>query len=141
MLNMQRHRKMKIYISGPMTDRATGRVSKANIEAFYQAERQLREAGYTQIVNPARVWACRFPWLYKIVGYRLTLWYDLQLLKRCHAICLLSGWEDSTGVYAEFSLAFRRDLFVLPINALAQGPQDIHYFLALWIKTTWKQNR
>jgi hypothetical protein len=136
MLNLQRYQKMKIYISGPMTDRATGRVSKANIEDFYQAERQLREAGYTQIVNPARVWACRFHWLYKIVVYRLTLWYDLQLLNRCHAICLLPGWEDSTGAYAEFSLAFRRDLFVLPINALDQGPQDIHYFLALWIKTT-----
>ena len=104
---------MRIYISGPMTDKTTGKVSKANIEAFYKMEQRLRDAGNTHIVNPAKVWACRFPWIYKIVGYRLTLWYDLLLLRSCDAICLLSGWQNSNGAFAEFSLACRLRLTIL----------------------------
>ena len=95
-------RNARIYISGPMTDRRTGKVSEENIEAFYRAEVRLRDAGNIRIVNPARVWACRWPWLYRIVGYRLTLWYDLQLLKRCDLFTMVGDdWQQSRGARLE----------------------------------------
>lgn len=44
--HVERHgRNARIYISGPMTDRRTGMVSKENIEAFFRAEERLRDAG------------------------------------------------------------------------------------------------
>ena len=108
-----------------MTDRRTGKVSKENIDAFYRAEQQLRDAGNVRIVNPARVLACRWSWLYRLVGYRLTLWYDLQLLKHCDAIYLLNGWQDSVGANEEFKLAFRRNLYVMTEQAVINARFDI----------------
>ena len=127
----------KIYISGPMTDRRTDKVSKENIKAFYRAEQRLREAGNKYIVNPARVWACRFPWLYRIVGYRLTLWYDLQLLKHCEAIYLLNGWKDSVGAYAEFKLAFRRNLYIMTEQADINARFNILEYVGTIAKESW----
>ena len=102
--------KKRVYISGPMTDPQTGEVSVVNLQAFREAEKLLRERGYRCIVNPVNVWACRWPWLYRIVGYRLTLWYDIQLLKRCDAIYLMNGWYDSKGASREYFVAWRYGL-------------------------------
>ena len=96
----------RIYISGPMS----GLTRKEYLRNFREAEKELRAKGYTSIVNPIRVWACRWPWLYRIVGYRLTLWYDLQLLKRCDAIYLLRDWEKSTGARREYNVAWKNGL-------------------------------
>lgn len=134
-------RNARIYISGPMTDRRTGKVSKENIKAFFRAEERLRDAGNIRIVNPARVLACRWPWLYRIVGYRLTLWYDLQLLKRCDAIYLLNGWKDSKGAYIEFKLAFRRNLYVMTEQTGINVRFDILDYVATLAKETWTKNK
>ena len=135
---MQQHvTNARIYISGPMTDRRTGKVSKENIEAFYRAEVRLRDAGNVNIVNPARVWVCRFPWLYRIVGYRLTLWYDLQLLKHCDVIYLLNGWKDSVGAYEEFKLAFRRNLYVMTEQADINARFNIMEYVGTIAKDAW----
>ena len=140
--HVARHgRNARIYISGPMTDRRTGKVSKENIEAFYNAEKRLRDAGNTCIVNPARVWACRWPWLYRIVGYRLTLWYDLQLLKHCDAIYLLNRWQDSVGAYEEFKLAFRRNLYVMTEQADINARFDILGFIGKKAKEAWNNSK
>ena len=88
----------RIYISGPMS----GVPRDQYLEMFRRAEQSLRDRGYQRIVNPIRVWACRWPWLYRIVGYRLTLWYDLRLLKRCtHIFMVGPGWRDSRGARLE----------------------------------------
>ena len=72
------------------------------MEMFRWAEQSLRDRGYQRIVNPIRVWACRCPWLYRIVGYRLTLWYDIQLLKRCDYIYMVGkDWKQSRGARLE----------------------------------------
>lgn len=140
--HIARHgRNARVYISGPMTDRNTGNVSKENIEAFYRAEVRLRDAGNVNIVNPARVWACRWPWLYRIVGYRLTLWYDLQLLKRCDAIYLLNGWQDSVGAYEEFKLAFRRKLYVMTEQSDINARFDIMEFVGTIAKEAWNNSK
>ena len=115
--HIERHgRNARIYISGPMTDRRTGKVSRENIEAFYRAEVRLRDAGNVNIVNPARVWACRWPWLYLIVGYWLTLWYDLQLLKRCDAIYMVgTDWQQSRGARLERLKAIKWNKLILAL--------------------------
>lgn len=83
------------------------------LERFALAERKLRELGYDNVVNPCRVWACRWPWLYRLVGYRLTLLYDLWLLMRCQRIYKIPGWKASRGANIESAVAFNFNLFLI----------------------------
>lgn len=80
---------MKVYISGPIS----GRRREDYLAAFAERERWLREQGHDAICNPCRLAPCRFPWLYKVIGYRLTLLYDLYHLMRCTHITMLPGWQ------------------------------------------------
>ena len=53
-------------------------------------------------VNPADTIIARHPWLYRIVGYRLTLAYDLWLLKHCTHIHMVGDdWQQSRGARLE----------------------------------------
>ena len=68
---------------------------------FYGAECGLARMGL-RAVNPARTIIAMHPWLYRIVGYRLTLWYDLQLLKRCDLFTMVGDdWQHSRGARLE----------------------------------------
>ena len=88
---------MKVYISGAMSCINREKYMKR----FAIADRILREHGHTTI-NPTRVWVCRWPWLYKIVGYELTLLYDLWLLMtRADAVVFIEGWQGSRGASIE----------------------------------------
>ena len=61
----------------------------------------LRTFGH-EVVNPADTVIARHPWLYRIVGYRLTLWYDLLMLRRCTHICMVGNdWQQSRGARLE----------------------------------------
>ena len=84
------------------------------IDLFTRAEQSLRHHGYHRIVNPIRVWACRWPWLYRFVGYRLTLLYDLWLLMRCDNIYKMPGWRDSKGANIESCVAFHFKIWPVP---------------------------
>lgn len=98
-----------IYISGPMSS-----VQREQYIARFQlAEQLLRRQGYTHIVNPIRVWTCRFPWLFRIIGYKLTLFYDLWLLTRCHRIYKMPCWQQSRGANIESCVAYHFDVFGL----------------------------
>ena len=99
----------RVYISGPMS----GIPRNHYIERFQLVERLLRAEGYRKIVNPIRVWSCRFEWLYRIVGYRLTLLYDIWLLTRCQRIYKMPGWKDSHGAQIESCVAYNLDIFLL----------------------------
>ena len=92
----------RVYISGPMS----GVTREQYMEMFRRAEQSLRDRGYQRIVNPIRVLACRWPWLYRIVGYRLTLLYDLWLLMQCDLIYKLPGWQHSKGANIESCVAY-----------------------------------
>ena len=98
--------KQRVYISGPMTDPKTDEVVAENLEMFWKAEELLNKAGYEDTVNPVRVWACKFPWLYRLVGYRLTLLYDIWLLMRCTHIYKLPRWQQSRGANIESCVAY-----------------------------------
>lgn len=98
----------KVYISGPMSG-----VARADyLRAFGQAERALGHF-YGRVVNPARLAPSRWPWLYRLVGYRLTLAYDLWHLRRCQAIALLPGYRHSRGARLELLTARRRGMKVI----------------------------
>ena len=109
--HITRHgRNARVYISGPMSNLSR----EQYLEIFRRAEQSLRSQGYRKIVNPIRVWACRWPWLYRLVGYRLTLLYDLWLLMRCDQIYKLPGWRDSKGANIESCVAFHFKIWPMP---------------------------
>ena len=111
--HIARHgRNARVYISGPMS----GLEREHYLEIFKLAEQSLRAHGYTKVVNPIRVWACRWPWLYRIVGYRLTLLYDLWLLMRCDLIYKLPGWQQSRGANIESCVAYHFKIYPVPDN-------------------------
>lgn len=109
--HIARHgRNAKVYISGPISNLSR----EQYLDIFRRAEQSLRSQGYTRVVNPIRVWACRWPWLYRVVGYRLTLLYDLWLLMRCDQIYKLPGWRDSKGANIESCVAFHFKIWPVP---------------------------
>ena len=98
--------KRKIYLSGPMT----GCARAVYVRRFGEAEAILRRHGYG-CINPCRVWACRWPWIYRAMefclghskAYALILAYDLLLLMtRADGIAMLPGWQASRGAQIEF---------------------------------------
>ena len=100
----------RIYISGPISgiDRAV------YLSDFAEAERRLRENGYDTL-NPTRLPPSRWLWIYKVLGYRLTLLYDLWHLMRCDGITMLAGWEQSRGARMEKTTA---DIFNIEVITL-----------------------
>ena len=97
--------KRRIYLSGGMS----GVERTVYVRRFGEAERILRRHGYG-CINPCNVWACRFPWLFRLMnallGKRLTyaviLAYDLILLMtRADGIAMLPGWQASRGAQIE----------------------------------------
>lgn len=105
-------RNARVYISGPMS----GLDRELYLKMFRRAEQSLRSQGYTRVVNPIRVWACRWPWLYRILGYRLTLAYDLWLLSRCDAIYMVgTDWQQSRGARLERLKAIKWNKLILSL--------------------------
>lgn len=86
----------RIYISGPIS----GREREEYMRQFSKAEEYLRGHGL-QTVNPTRLLPCRWLWVYRLMGYRLTLLYDLFFLMRCQGVYMLDGWQQSRGARIE----------------------------------------
>ena len=90
----------KVYISGPIS----GIERNEYLNNFCLAEKYLRAKGYDTL-NPTRLPPSRWLWIYKVLGYRLTLLYDLWHLMRCDGITMLAGWEQSRGARLEKATA------------------------------------
>ena len=103
----------KVYISGPMTSSDSGEQAR-NVQAFHDCATLLRASG-CQPVNPANVWPCKHPRIYRLMerllgkdgAYRTVLVYDLWLLSRSDTICMIDGWQLSRGAKIEEGFAFR----------------------------------
>jgi hypothetical protein len=108
-------KKTKVYLSGKIT----GLPREEYTENFKRAEEALRQLGYRRIVNPIKVWACRWNWLYKIAGYKLTLLYDLWLLMRSDMIYRMPGWGGSRGVKIESYVALQMGVWPIPKDDIA----------------------
>ena len=120
----------RIYISGPMS----GLTRKEYLRNFRDAEKELRAKGYTRIVNPIRVWACRWPWLYRIVGYRLTLLYDLWLMTRCDLIYKIPGWHESRGANIESCVAYHFKIWPVPESQTKKLDKRLAKLMEKWSK-------
>ena len=123
-------RNAKVYISGPMSNLTR----EQYLELFRRAEQSLRDQGYLRIVNPIRVWACRWPWLYRIIGYRLTLLYDLWLLMRCDQIYKLPGWRDSKGANIESCVAYHFKIYPVPDSQTKRLDKRLAKLMEKWNK-------
>lgn len=93
-------KKEKVYISGPIT----GLERQVYLKNFADKERELLAMGY-DVINPTKLLPSRFLWIYKIIGYKLTLLYDLWHLMNCDYIYLLDGWMQSRGARIERCVA------------------------------------
>ena len=91
--------KKRIYLSG----RISGLPREVWWNRFRLAQYELEEYhGNVQVVNPADTIIARHPWIYKLVGYRLTLLYDLWLLRHCTHIHMVGDdWKQSRGARLE----------------------------------------
>lgn len=116
---------------------------RENVGHFHDAALLLRKSG-RRVCNPARVWACRWPWLYKLLGlrlqslfplrwrfdhdlaYRRVLIYDLWLLSRSDALCLIDNWRESRGAKVEENVAYR-----LAIPKLYEYRREPHALVSL----------
>lgn len=99
--------KKKIYISGPIT----GLERHVYLNNFADAELKLRAMGY-KVINPTKLIPSRFLWIYKIIGYKLTLLYDIWHLLNCDGIYMIDEWQWSKGARLEKNIA---DVFGLEI--------------------------
>lgn len=93
-------KKQRVYISG----RISGLSRQDYLSQFKRAEVKLERLGY-KVCNPTKALPSRFLWIYKMLGYNLTLIYDLWLLSRCDKIYMLDGWENSRGARLEHTCA------------------------------------
>ena len=93
-------KKEKVYISGPIT----GLERQVYLKNFSDKERELRAMGY-DVVNPTKLLPSRFLWIYKIIGYKLTLLYDIWHLLNCDGIYMIDGWQWSKGARLERAIA------------------------------------
>ena len=126
----------RIYISGPMS----GVPREQYLEMFRRAEQSLRDRGYSNIVNPIRVWACRWPWLYRLMervlgcdtAYYSTLLYDLWLLRRCEMIYKLPGWQQSRGANIESCVAYHFKIWPVPKSDIAKLDKKLAKLMEKW---------
>ena len=83
---------------------------------FLNAEWNVWCRHHCDILNPAYTIIARHPWLYRLVGYRFTLWYDLRLLRRCTHICMVGNdWHLSRGARLERMKARQWNIKLLEI--------------------------
>ena len=127
---------MRVYISGPMTGKP-----RNNVDAFQDAERRIATAGHFP-VNPAYLSTafgdldelaaafCEYyalkrgdytdhpgtTQLRRIDLARLVLRADIAALETCDAICLLDGWQESTGARQELRVALERGMVIRMIQ-------------------------
>ena len=123
-------RNARVYISGPMSNLTR----EQYLELFRRAEQSLRVQGYHRIVNPIRVLACRWPWLYRLIGYKLTLLYDLWLLMRCDQIYKLPGWRDSKGANIESCVAYHFKIYPVPDSQTKRLDKRLAKLMEKWSK-------
>lgn len=95
-----KNRKNVIYISGAIS----GLPRQEYIKRFADAEQKLIKYGY-KVVNPTKLLPSRHLWVYGLLGYKITLLYDLWHLMKCNGIYMLDGWEHSKGARLEKATA------------------------------------
>ena len=94
-------KKKKIYIAGQMA----GLEEKEYKKLFNEAERKLRKEGY-EVMNPSRFEHATDDW-------GVIMIQDLNVLRQCSAIYMLSNWKSSNGATIEFKFASAINLEII----------------------------
>ena len=105
----------KVYISG----RISGLSREQYMRLFFIAASMLKKKGYKP-VNPTRFLMCRWPWLYRLLGYNLTLLIDLWMLMRCDLIYKIPGWQQSKGANIESCVAYHFKICPMSKNVVSK---------------------
>lgn len=87
-------KKIKIYISGPVTG------TTDYLERFAEIEKRLKDVGFSPL-NPVKIQE-QMP---GDTGYVDYMRLSMCLLEMCDGIFMMDGWEDSDGATAEYSYA------------------------------------
>lgn len=90
----------RIYISGAIS----GLPRNVYLKRFADVEHELVRRGY-KVLNPTKLLPSRCLWVYRIIGYKCTLLYDLWHLMKCDGICMVDRWENSKGARLELATA------------------------------------
>lgn len=95
-----------IYISGPMTG-----YPEYNYPAFTTAEEKLRELGYKNIINPAKIDCPDTDW-------HGCIRRAIVALMEADTVVLLPGWTHSRGANIEMILAANLGMSVIDYDSL-----------------------
>ena len=106
--------KKKVFISGPMSG-----YDNFNREAFMEAEKKLKEAGYS-VFNPAWLLGLDSEW-----DNASVMAIDMAALSRCDAIYQLDGWRESMGAKAEYRTAEWLGLDIFSKGDLENNPKAV----------------
>lgn len=110
---------MRIYIAGPMRG-----LPDHNFPAFAEAARFFRQSGFL-VSSPVEI-GQRFFGNNPSIPAHEYLRADIEALARCQAICLLPGWENSTGARCEVSIAVTLGLqFYSPGGTMIDPPRSV----------------
>jgi hypothetical protein len=102
---MERAMKPILYIAGPMSG-----LPDSNYPAFFRAEEDLRSAGYSRILNPARaVCPPNSEWHVWMVS-------GLEMVLRAEALAMLPGSQNSRGASLERHVAEALGKPVAPLS-------------------------
>lgn len=85
----------KVYLSGPITGAPDYK------ERFLAAENKIKEKGFTEIINPARIEI-------ECLSWQEYMEIDMTLLDMCDTIIMLEGWERSKGAKIEKEYAEKK---------------------------------
>jgi hypothetical protein len=126
MTNTRIGKKMKVYVAGPMRGKPY-----FNKNTFVWVTKQLRELGF-EVFSPSEhdtdvlgIDLMKYPTGNEVVeGFdiRVALAADLKYVtEQADAICVLKGWEASSGASAEVATARALGIIVAPLAAFLPG--------------------
>jgi len=104
-------RNTRVYLSGKMSG-----LKNYGKENFDRAEKQLRQEGFTKIVNPYKLGIKLSKKLHRKledISYEEFLKNDLIELLKCNMIYMLENWADSRGCTIERKLAIDCNIFIM----------------------------
>lgn len=108
----------KVYISGPISGLPKSTVA----QTFERAERDLRDEGYQNIINPCSMFAGTG------LSYDDIMAHCLELVRSSDLLVLLPGWQKSRGVAMELGVAY-----ALKIPVREYRPRrSINYSIAIF---------
>ena len=117
----------KVYISG----RISGLPREQYMRLFFIAASMLKTRGYKP-VNPTRFLMCRWPWLYRLLGYNLTLLIDLWMLMRCDLIYKIPGWQQSRGANIESCVAYHFKVWPMSKDVVSKIDKRMEKMIKKW---------